>query len=445
MLKYEGIIDYVKQRIADQHFSYNKKLPSVRELSLLFNCSVGTVLKAYDELEKQKIIYSQPKSGYFILDNLRSKQNEDNKILDFSSAVPDAESFPYDNFQTCLNKAIEIYKDRLFHYSDSPGLPALITLLSKHFRQHQIFTKPENIVITSSSQQALNIFSLMPLPNNRSRVLVEQPTYHGMVKTLNFHNIPSIGIHRDFDGINMEELERVFKYENIKFFYTMSRFHNPLATSYTQQEKLSIIRLAEKYQVYIIEDDIAADMEADQKNASLFSYAQSPYLIYLKSYSKILMPGLRVAALILPKPLLPTFLEYKKWIDSSSPVISQGALELYIRNGLFDSNKKKIIKLYASRLDCLKSELLRDQESKFIISIPKAGYFACLHAPASIPFSKIIPVLKKKNISIHDTSGCFLPGYNEHKYMRLCISKVSNEQIQTGIPSILKAIKDYQA
>ena len=187
-------------------------------------------------------------------------------IIDFSSGVPDIETFPYKNFQHCLNKSIELYKETLFTYLDPRGLNSLIKVLAKHLQQYQIFTNPENIIITSSSQQALNILSIMPFPNGKSNILVEQPTYYGMIKSLELNNISALGIERGLNGINLDELENMFKYGNIKFFYTIPRFHNPTGNSYNRQEKESIVKMAERYNVYIVEDDIVADLDADKKN-----------------------------------------------------------------------------------------------------------------------------------------------------------------------------------
>lgn len=114
-------------------------------------------------------------------------------------------------------------------------------------QNYQIFIKPDNIIITSSSQQTLNILSIMPFPNGKSNILVEQPTYYGMVKFLELNNIPTLGINRSFKGINLDELEKLFKYGNIKFFYSIPRFHNPTANSYSKFEKQEIIKLAQKY------------------------------------------------------------------------------------------------------------------------------------------------------------------------------------------------------
>jgi len=330
LLKYEEIIEYIKDNIKSEKLNHSNRLPSIRSIQKLFQFSTGTVLKAYEKLEQEHIIYSVPKSGYYVVENFHNQNSSKNPIIDFSAVNINVEAFPYKNFQHCLNKSIDLYKEKLFIFSDPRGLSSLISVLSKHIQNYQIFTNQNNIVITSSSQQALNILSIMPFPNAKSNILVEQPTYYGMIKSLELNNIPTLGINRDFNGINLDELERLFKYGNIKFFYSIPRFHNPTGTSYNRHEKQEIIKLAEKYDVYIVEDDVAADLDMNKKNDPMYSYDTSSRVIYLKSYSKILMPGLRVALLILPDLLIDRFLQYKKWTDMTSPILSQGALEIYI-------------------------------------------------------------------------------------------------------------------
>ncbi|MFR3497624.1 MAG: aminotransferase class I/II-fold pyridoxal phosphate-dependent enzyme [Paraclostridium bifermentans] len=237
MLKYEEIIEYIKNDIKIEKLNHPKKLPSIRSAQRLFQCSTGTVLKAYSKLEQDHSIYSIPKSGYYIVDNFHNPSTAKETIIDFSAVNLSAEAFPYENFQHCLNKSIDLYKEKLFSYSDPRGLNTLINVLSKHIQNYQIFAKSDNILITSSSQQALNILSIMPFPNGKSNILIEQPTYHGMIKSLKLNNIPVLGINRDFNGIDLYELEKLFKYGNIKFFYSIPRFHNPTGTTYSKLEK----------------------------------------------------------------------------------------------------------------------------------------------------------------------------------------------------------------
>lgn len=441
MLKYEEIIHYIKNNIKSEKLNQPKKLPSIRSMQKQFQCSTGTVLKAYDKLEHEHIIYSVPKSGYYIVDDFQNQAISDDSIIDFSAVNLNAEAFPYKNFQHCLNKSIDLYKEKLFISSNPKGLNTLINVLSKHIQNYQIFTKPDNIIITSSAQQALNILSIMPFPNGKTNILIEQPTYYGIVKYLELNNIPVLGINRDFNGLDLDKLEELFKYGNIKFFYCIPRFHNPTGTSYSKSEKQQIIKLAQKYDVYIIEDDIAADLDMNKKNDPLFSYDTFSKVIYLKSYSKVIMPGLRVAAIILPSLLITTFLEYKNWTDMNSPVLSQGALEIYIKNGMFDSHMKQLVSLYKSRINCLKNSLFEYNHPRIQLNIPDSGYFGCIYVDGSIKYDKVITSLSDKNMKIFKTYECFLKEYRCNNYFRVTISRVTEAQIIKNIPIMLDVIE----
>jgi len=101
----------------------------------------------------------------------------------------------------------------------------------------------------------------------------------------------------------MEKLERQFRSGDIKFFYTIPRFHAPLGTSYTTAQKKQILELARKHDVYVAVDDYMADLETDGKADPLHSLDVHERVIYLKSYSKIVFPGLRAGVAVLPEAL----------------------------------------------------------------------------------------------------------------------------------------------
>lgn len=444
MDKYQNIIKYISDKIKDGTFS--KKLPSIRALANELQCSAGTVTKAYNKLEQTHIIYSVPKSGYFVVDSeISSAQSRGAEWIDFATAAPDIDTLPYQDIQHCLNNAIDLYKHSLFTYGNPQGLQSLLDVLARHLRDYQIFTKPENIVICTGSQQALNILCRMPFPNLGERVLLEQPTYYGMIKAVQINKVPAIGIRRDYDGFDLDELEKLFRHGNIKFFYTIPRFHNPTGLTYTKQEKEAIIRLAEKYNVFIVEDDIMADFDPDRKSDPLFALDASSRVIYLKSFSKILMPGLRVSALVIPSTLINTFLEHKQWNDMGTPILSQGALEIYLNSGMFASHRKKILNIHMERMEALRSLASAFEDPHITWRIPKSGFFACAHAAGYPQFEKINHCLLERNIRILKTSACFLPEYRTDNYFRICISKTPIPQIQAGIPQVIAAIGKYAA
>ena len=171
-----------------------------------------------------------------------------------NTSVPDKIN-PYKDFQHCMDKAISIYGKKLFEYSSPKGMPELINTLTKHLMNFQIFVESEKIFITNGSQQALYILGAMSFQDGRSKVLVEQPTYSVMLKILENAKIPVVGIKRTNEGLDLNELEKIFKNGDIKFFYTMPRYQNPTGFCYNNDQKKEIIKLAEKYDLYNLEDD----------------------------------------------------------------------------------------------------------------------------------------------------------------------------------------------
>ncbi len=294
MLRYESIYNELLGQIQSGKIPAGAKMPSIRHLKDYYSCSTSTVQTALKTLENQHLIYSIPKSGYYVIEHEKVHTPESDELVDFATASPTWHYFPYKDFQHCINKAIDTYQEDMFQYGTSNGLPSLVVEARKLLETYQIFTKIENIFVTSGVQRALSILSMMPFPNNRMDILVEQPSYHLYLEYLQTHHINAVGIKRTMEGIDLEELENIFQKGNIKFFYCMPRFHNPLGTSYSKKEREEILKLAEQYDVYIVEDDYLSDYEHNPKNDPLFSLDVNERVLYLKSFSKIMFPGLRI-------------------------------------------------------------------------------------------------------------------------------------------------------
>lgn len=253
--KYDGIVKDIKNQLLNGYLQAGSKLPSVRQMSEKFSCSKNTVIKAYDELEKEHLIFSIPKSGYYVVNEFQRLDSKRTTIDFFYLLVLIKNIMPYIDFQHCINQAIDTYKEELFTYSDQQGFYSLRIQLVKYLQSLQVFTEPERLFIVSGSQQALNLLVSMPFPNGKKNILIEQPTYFGFIESANLHSITTFGIDLSMDGIDFDRLEYIFRNNDIKFFYIVPRFQNPLGHSYTNKEKKKIVELAEKYDVYIVEDD----------------------------------------------------------------------------------------------------------------------------------------------------------------------------------------------
>lgn len=330
--KYQDIITSIIEQIESGQLKKGDKLPSIRTLSQHYHCSKDTVQRALLELKFKNYIYAVNKSGYYVLEGKSQKE------APLNLSLADYNNMAYEDFTTCLTETLVNRENYLFnYYYQQEGLQELILSLKHYLEKGAIYAKESEILVTSGTQQALYILSQVLFPNEKSTILLEQPTYHRMIDLVTSQNLPYQTIKRGFDGIDLLELERLFKTENIKFFYTISRFSNPLGLSYTAAEKQKIVELAERYDVYIIEDDYMGDF-TKSTDLPLHYYDTSGHVIYLKSFSMTIFPALRLGTIVLPQALMPTFLEHKKMIDYDTNLIMQKALSLYLDSGMFEKN-----------------------------------------------------------------------------------------------------------
>ncbi|MGY4691777.1 aminotransferase-like domain-containing protein [Salibacterium sp. K-3] len=441
MKKYLSILSDVEQKIMKRQYTPGQKLPSVREVTTLYRCSISTATRAYAELEKRHLIYSIPQSGFYVVAKPEDERDrQGNEKVDFTSASPDLNVFPYLDFQHCLNKAIDTYKYELFTYGYSQGMKKLRQTFTSHLANDQVFTKAEQIFITSGVQQALEILTKMPFPNGNSTVLVEQPSYDNYLHFLEREDIPVCGIARSETGIDLQRLEEKFKNDDIKFFYTMSRYHNPLGTSYNKRERQAIAHLASKYNVFIVEDDYMADLGEKEYFDPIYAYNQSSHVVYLKSFSKIIFPGLRLGAVVLPRALLKTFHTYKRYADTS--LLSQAALEIYIKNGMYERHRYNIYNEYATRIQALHKAVQRYNE-KGLVKVPdvKSGIYMQFRLLQTVNLERLTRRLAARNVNVVTGKGFYLSSYlDRKKFLRISISRAQPEQIDKGVKTIMEEV-----
>ncbi|TYR81398.1 PLP-dependent aminotransferase family protein [Priestia megaterium] len=444
MFKYLSLVTSLESQIQTGQFIEGTKLPSIRTLSEHYQCSKSTVIKALQELEKRHLVYAVPKSGYYVVKKRFDVQHDLKDGIDFATSAPDWNQFPYVDFQHCINKAIDTYQQDLFVYGTPKGLPSLIEVVKKQLETYQVFAKTESIFITSGVQQALAILNMLKFPNSKTKVLVEQPSYHLLIEHLHAHNIPALGIKRTAKGIDLEELERIFSSQDIKFFYTMPRFHNPLGTSYSKKEKAEIIKLAVKYDVYIVEDDYLADFEQNLKTDPLFSYDITDRVIYLKSFSKIMFPGLRVGVAVLPESLIESFQQYKRIADIDSSMISQAALEIYVKSGMFERHKNKVSLSYLSRANLLYQSLEKYANTALGPETFLRPSSLCMKAhiklPKTVHVNRLMKNLSEQKIRLETINQNYLNGFQQEKIIKLNVSNLDETKIEEGVRVVVKEI-----
>jgi len=395
------------------------------------------VVRAYAQLQQEHVVYAIPQSGYFLVEKKATGTADSPGVINFASGAPDEQIFPYDEFRHCLNQAIDLYQQNLFNYVDAQGLPELLSVLAEHLADYQVFAKEENIFVTAGSQQALQILCDMDFPREKSVVLVEQPAYTGLLKLLELKRIPAMGIERGFSGLDLHALEALFARGNVKFFYTTPRLQHPLGTSLSLAEKRQMVKMAEKYDVYIVEDDYLADLAMQGSECPLYYEDVAERVIYLKSFSKTLLPGLRVAAAVVPPVLRERFAAHKKWLDLGTSVVSQGALAIYIKSGMLQAHRKKLKNIYAEKMRRLQRAVRAADTSLSRWHVPVTGFFACAACTAAIDGDQVIAALAAKGVRLHSIQDNYLAGYPAANVLKFSVSKTDLASIDYGMELVL--------
>jgi len=429
--KYEAVADLIRENIYSGNYKSGEKLPSIQKLSKELTYNTDTIVKAYKQLEEEHLIYAVSKSGYYVMKN-EDKVGTNKSVIDMLNTYLPDKINPYKDFHHCMDKAISIYGKKLFEYSSPKGMLELINVLTKHLMNFQIFTKSENIFITNGSQQALYILGAMSFPRGKSKVLVEQPTYSVMLKILESAKTPVIGIKRTHEGIDLNELEAIFRKGDIKFFYTMPRYQNPTGFCYNNTQKQEIIRLSEKYDVYIVEDDYLADLELDKKSDPMYTMGDKDKSIYIGSFSKTLLPGLRLGMAILPKELHQKFIDFKYSIDLNTSILTQGALEVYLKSSMYKFHIKRTRKFYKNKMDVLKKLCKNELNDKITWYIPETGLYAYMEMK-EISSQVLENSLSNKKVLVSSTKNCYIEGFNHTEGIRICVCNASDEDIRRAV------------
>lgn len=442
---YERIVDDIETFIREDRLQKRKRLPSIRELCARYRCSKNTAVKAYDVLKSKHLIYSVPQSGYYaVVDRLGTEQtNTGTLTLDFSKGNPLFGDSCIFDLKHCLDRAVDICNTNSFAGHKLYGVPSLRNLLPKYLADFQVFTTTDNVFVNLGVQQTLNILNQMPFPNNKDIILLEQPTFRYYNSFLKINGAKILTIPRDKTGIDIDFLEGIFKNEKIKFFYTVPSSHNPLGTCYPKEQRKAIARLAEKYDVYIVEDDYFGDIKFGNYGDPIYAYGDYKHHIYLKSFIKII-PWIRIGITVVPKHLLPIFTEhvrYSYYHSYFSPsLVSQSTLEIYIRSNLLKKHVSFVKNELSSRLECLKVHFA-DAEKVGVECIGgESGFYSYLKLPDHINETRLVENLKRKGILVTPGMDCFINSHYYKKGIRLSVARTNVPDINKGIPEIFNEL-----
>lgn len=434
------------------------KISSLRQLVIKYDLNINTIIKVIKRLENEGYLYSEKGRGYFvngvgkvsispekiqIMKNYHSSQKREEEI-NFVNGSPNIEKYLYIMYEEIAVKMLKNYKSDLLNYQEIQGLESLREVLAEELEKNDIFTTSENIVITSGTQSSLLIILKLFLEINKKVVGMSFPDYPNVFNLIK--NIMKIKEIYDLenDGWNLTKFEKEIKKEKIDLLYLVPNFHNPTGITWSDKKKEKIVELAEKYDFYIIEDDCFSDFYYTKRVRSMKSYDKigKERVIYIKTYSKILMPDLSLAMMVLPSQLIKKALEIKYCVDHSVSGLRQSMLECLIKSGYLDCHLKNLKKRMKRKYKEMYLLLNMIQDIK-IVNKTKGGFFIWIKLPDYIDEELFCLECKKNKVNLLPGKLFYLDG-KKRNYVRLSFATVSLERIREGVEIIKKILKNYK-
>ena len=427
------------------------KLPSIRKMASLLGVNNVTVISAYNLLEQEGYVYSIKGSGTYIKKSPISMdisylEEGDMELMmsgilpiakdsiNLASVSPTPDLFPIEEFKQALVEVLDRDGGKAFLYPEITGYEQLRVSISK-FLMDNYNTKvnKDQILITSGGQQGLDIIS-KTLISPGECVFVENPTYSGALAAFKSRGAKVVGIPMNEDGINLDLLKSYINRYKPKFLYIMTNYQSPTTYSYSEEKRLKLLSLARDHDFYIIEDDFLTDLHFDnEKMMPLKSMDKLDKVIFIKSFSKIFMPGVRIGFITLPNNLFRSIIKAKHTTDVSSSGFLQRAFDLYLRKGYWKSHIDRVRRVYAEKYNIMTGELDKLEKYDIEYTKPNGGLSIWLKLPENLDAFALYTECAEAGLSIVPGKVFFTDESIYSNYIRLSFSSVSNEEILEGL------------
>lgn len=454
--KYIQLQKHIKKLVDKDEIKDGEKLPPIRNLSKFLGVNNVTVVSAYKKLEQEGYALQKMGSGtYAKRKDIKSfkreyskalkKVSEDElkKFIDFRGEGTSTEFFPINSFKEALNEVLDRDGAEALMYQESLGYPGLRDAINKLFWKGE--REYEDILIISGAQQGIDIVSKV-LVNVNDNVVIERPTYAGALTVFSWRRANIFNVNMRCDGIDIDEFENILKKNRVKCFYTMSYFQNPTGATYSKEKKEKILNLAEKYDFYIVEDDYLSELiyDNDIKYESFKSLDKNDRVIYIKSFSKIFLPGIRIGYMICPSKYRDAIQNSKISTDISTSSLMQRSLALYMERGFWKEYICEMKSEYEKRYNFMKEYLQSQLGNMVKVFIPGGGltFFVEVNKNLNITSKDIFYKCIDNGVLITPGVMFFKEEEEGLYYFRLGYSGTNLNDIKNGIDIIKRAMEE---
>ncbi len=362
----------------------------------------------------------------------------DHSIISFAGGLPNRELFPVAAIREAAGKVFDIYGSDVLQYANSEGFIGLREQIAARYRKRGLDIKPESILITTGSQQGLDLMA-KAVVNEGDSVVIEEPGYLGAIQAFSlyrprFHPVPV----RD-GGMDCAALKKVMDSAAPKLMYTVPNFQNPSGISYTLENRRQVAEILDGRELYLVEDDPYCDLRYSGSPVPSFRTLLPENTVLLGSFSKTIVPGFRLGWMAAPADLMEKLVIAKQAADLHTTHYLQCLVAWYLENAGPDAHIRLICEHYGRQLRAM-LESLDEYCPQLTHTHPEGGMFIWASLPEGMSSRRLLDYALEDKV-IFVPGDPFYVNRRDTNTMRLNFSCMDEAMIRTGVQRLGKAVQ----
>jgi DNA-binding transcriptional MocR family regulator len=466
---YRQIVDGVRAAALAGTLPSAHRLPATRDLARVLGVNRNTVVAAYETLAEEGWVTSRTGKGTFLvarpgmapqptppdgagekgtwfnafslaaegatqggLQTIYSMVTEPAGGISFVGSYPAGELIPVEAFRRSLARTLDSHGPESLAYGPTAGHTPLRATIAASMRERGMPATAEDILITNGAQQALELV-FRAFVDRGDAVAIEEPSYTGAFSILGALGARVIGIPADDEGLRPDLLAIALERHRPRLLYMQPTFQNPTTRVTSESRRRELLAITSRYRCPIVEDDWAGDLRFEGEDVpTLHALDGGQHVIYLSTFSKKLMPGLRLGWLSAPLPVLTRLVELKRLQDCGSSPLLQIALDDFLRDGGLERHLERVRPAYRARRDAMLAALERHFPDDARWQRPLGGLFVWVHLPAAVDGDELFVSAKQRGV-LYSRGELFHSDGAGKSALRLTYSAASEEQIREGV------------
>ncbi|HXV77425.1 MAG TPA: PLP-dependent aminotransferase family protein [Candidatus Polarisedimenticolaceae bacterium] len=469
---YRQIVDGVRAAAFEGELQPGHQLPPTRDLARDLGVNRNTVVAAYEALADEGWVRSHTGRGTFLV--RRPGASADSAVADsdawftafsrtadgaaagglqsilslfveptggvsFVGSYPAGELIPVDAFSEAMARVLAERGAEALGYGPTAGDPGLRETIAAGMRGQRMPAAADDILVTNGAQQGLEIVFRTFLDRGDA-VVIEEPTYTGALSVLGALGARVVGVPLDSQGIRADLLQMALERHRPRLVYLQPTFHNPTTRVMGETRRREVLELAHRFRCPIVEDDWAGDLRLDGEDLpTLHALDSGRHVVYLSTFSKKLMPGLRLGWVSAPPPVMQRLIEMKRVQDCGTSPLMQAALADFLGRGGLDDHLQRIRPAYRRRRDAMLSALERHFPEEARWESPLGGMFVWIRLPEGFDGADLFVAARQEGV-LYSRGELFHSDGSGGDTMRLTYSSASHEQIELGVATLGRLI-----